>query len=126
MDQLSSVLSNNNNIHLNTNFELLEPFEGVQPNLISKKILNEIENKINTPIINNNYVIKGIGSFYNEYILPNMFPLIMLSILCIYLVIKYILKKDKEQKKQKKQVKQNVQNMSDLISDDYLLTDIDT
>ena len=37
MDQLSSVLSNNNNIHLNTNFELLEPFEGVQPNLISKK-----------------------------------------------------------------------------------------
>ena len=74
-------------------------FDGSQPVLVSYDTIRDIESKINVPFDGDeNRVLDGLGHFYNEYVLPNMFPLLVISILCIYLIIKYILKQDREEK----------------------------
>jgi hypothetical protein len=108
----------------------MDTFNGANPNLISKKVLNDLEKTLTLPE-QKNKVINSIGVFYSTYISPNMFPIIMMSFFCVYLIIKYILKKDKDlkQKKQKKEIKKikpikpmyENDDISDLISDDYLI-----
>jgi large-conductance mechanosensitive channel len=138
-------------------------FDGSKPNLISNKTIKDIESRLDIPFNEENKVIIGIGSFYNNYILPNMFPIIVISLLALYLTIKYVLKKDREEKdeedeikyehnkktkklmlktdidellkekenyqkyinknEKEKHVNKNKSNISDLISDDYLLSD---
>lgn len=83
------------------NFESFETFDGSRPNLVNNKLVADIEArlKLNAPSNNNsNKVINGLGTFYNDYILPNLFPIIVISLLIIYLTIKYILKRDREEK----------------------------
>ncbi|VBB18028.1 hypothetical protein YASMINEVIRUS_491 [Yasminevirus sp. GU-2018] len=78
----------------------LDTFDGSKPNLISSKMLKDIEAKLNVPDAseNGNKVINGLGNFYTEYVAPNLFPLIVISLLVIYLTIKYVLKKDREER----------------------------
>lgn len=140
--------------------DTLDTFDGSNPNLVSSKTLKDIETKLNVPNNNDNSnrMINGIGAFYNEYIAPNLFPLIVISLLIIYLTIKYVLKRDREEKEDRED-EQNIKrertkkhmlkidpddvinkmeddvinkieqelptNISDMISDDYLLTDDD-
>ena len=74
-------------------------FDGSQPILVSYETIKGIEDKLNVPFENDdNKVLNGIGNFYTEYVQPNMFPIIVVSILCVYLFIKYILKQDREDK----------------------------
>lgn len=83
------------------NFESFDTFDGSQPNLVSNKLIADIEArlKLNSPSNNNtNKVINGLGTFYNDYILPNLFPIIVITLLVLYLTIKYILKRDREEK----------------------------
>jgi hypothetical protein len=139
----------------------MDPFNGDTPNLINNKTLKDIEIDLNIPFEEkSNNMINGIGSFYTNYIESNMFPLIVISLLALYLTIKYVIKRDREEnnslstytdapiirikkkpttKKKgiilKKKPKVNKQltkpgntipddsNISDMISDDYLLTD---
>lgn len=138
----------------------MDTFDGSLPDLISNKMIKNIESRLDVTRGNdNNHVINGLGSIYNNYIAPNLFPIIVVSLLCIYLTIKYVLKKDREEKdvnlpansKTKKimfkhgntersagdhdhcnaersaddRCNSNNNNISDIISDDYLLTDSD-
>ena len=130
----------------------MEPFNGNIPNLINNKILKDIEFDLDAPFEEkSNNMINGIGSFYSNYIEPNLFPLIVISLLALYLTIKYILKRDREEneisntedsetenikpviRKIKRRIhKPDIEpgnnipdesNISDMISDEYLLTD---
>lgn len=135
----------------------MDTFDGSKPDLISSKLLKDIESKLDIKNIDNgNKVLNGLGSFYENYILPNMFPLIVIMLLILYLTIKYILKKDREENgeddsdekeeeennkeiadkiimikrkidnKVKKIEKEDKVSISDMISDDYLITDDDS
>lgn len=147
---------------MNSNFEaeLSETFDGSKPNLISSRLMKDIDTKLNVSHIStdNNKMLSGIGSFYNNYILPNMFAIIVIMLLVIYLTIRYVLKKDKEEreeeendddeydKKRKSKIKKSMVkidpddiiknhkktnegvidvDISDMISDDYMITDLD-
>jgi hypothetical protein len=134
----------------------MEPFNGNTPNLINNKTLKDIELDLDVPFEEkSNNMINGIGSFYSNYIEPNLFPLIVISLLALYLTIKYIIKRDREENeilntedsdtedmkqvirqviRKKKPIlhkpeiqpgnnKPDDSNISDMISDDYLLTD---
>lgn len=127
----------------------MEPFNGNTPNLINNKILKDIELDLDVPFEEkSNNMINGIGSFYSNYVEPNLFPLIVITLLALYLTIKYIIKRDREEnevlntedseiedikpvirKTKPIIVKPDIHNIadesniSDMISDDYLLTD---
>jgi hypothetical protein len=119
------VISNapiNTKLNMPTTIHNFETFDNTQPNLISKKVLNDIDNLCSKPKIEHkNKVLVGISSFYDVYISPNMFPIIMLSIFCTYLLIKYILKKNKDMKRKYKKNKiiNKELDVGDAISDDY-------
>jgi flagellar biosynthesis/type III secretory pathway M-ring protein FliF/YscJ len=128
--------------------DTFETFDGSKPNLISSRTLKDIEIKLSVPDHDNgkNRILDGIGSFYSNYVEPNLWALIVISLLIIYLTIRYILKKDREEReeeeeKQEKKREKNKQHMlkanpeevikessetpdmADIISDDYLLTE---
>lgn len=131
----------------------MDTFDGSKPNLVNSKTIKDIESTLdNIPNTDEgNRVINGLGSFYTNYIAPNMFPLIVIALLILYLTIKYILKKDREEREEEeeekeiklKQIKKKIfkidpdehitmpksnkkvekeVDISDMISDDYLLT----
>ena len=137
-------------------------YDGSHPNLVSNKLIKEIESKLNISKNNDNKIINGVGNFYNEYVVPNMFPIIVLTLLVIYLLVKYVMKRDREEREKmekeqtdiKKSITQHMiktddyekdntklqteneimkkldqigddQDLADLISDDYLIEDLD-
>lgn len=76
----------------------MDTFNGSKPNLISSKTLKDIELDLDViHIDDNNNVINGLSSFYNNYISQNLFPLIIIGFLALYLTIKYILKRDRDE-----------------------------
>jgi hypothetical protein len=68
------------------------------PNLISSKTVKYID----TLIITNDKVVPNLNihlyNIYNNYLKQNLFPLILISFVCIILFIKYLLKKEKDVK----------------------------
>ena len=53
-------------------------FEGSMPNLISSKTLEEFESQYKvSKVEKNNKFVLGVGYFYSNYIIPNLFPLII-------------------------------------------------
>jgi hypothetical protein len=114
---ISNGVPINKNVSMPSTIYNFDTFDNSQPNLISKRVLCDINNICSKPKLENKVMI-GISSIYEEYISPNMFPIIMLIFFCIYLLIKYILKKDKDTKHKYKHIKQEL-NVSDIISDDY-------
>lgn len=85
----------------------METFDGSLPNLISGKLIDDIELKLGDQNYDNqdNRVISGIGYFYTNFVAPNMFFIIVILLLVLYLIIKYIIKKDKDEKKKYKKKK---------------------
>ena len=73
------------------------PFTGSKPDLVSGKIINDIEAKLNITKHDSKNIFNGLGNFYQDFIRPNMFPLLVIGLLCIYLTIKYIIKKDRDE-----------------------------
>ena len=67
----------------------MDPFDGNIPNLINNKTLKDIEMDLDIPFEEkSNNMINGFGSFYTKYIEPNLFPLIVILLLVLYLTIK--------------------------------------
>ena len=121
-----------------------DPFIGIKPDLVNQKLLKDIEMKLN---VDNDYVfsenpdnlVTVVGGFYTNFVEPNLFPIIVISLLLIYLTIKYIIKVDKEEKNKEyhTHTKQPVVDISrsfnepettykiasQYIPDDYLITD---
>lgn len=78
-----------------------DTFDGSKPDLVSSRTIKEIEAKLDVPDNDEgNRIINGLGSFYANYIAPNMFPLIVIGLLILYLTIKYILKRDREEREE--------------------------
>ena len=93
---------------------MLDTFDGSKPYLVNSKTIQNIESRLNVPERDpDNRVVNGINSFYREYIEPNLFPLIVIGLLAIYLIIKYIIKKDKELKKKEEEEKNNDEEEDD-------------
>ena len=77
----------------------MNTFDDSKPDLISGKTLKDIETQLDTKGPDEgNRVLIGIGSLYENYILPNLFSLLVIILLAVYLTIKYILKKDREER----------------------------
>ncbi len=110
----------------------MDVFTGNEPDLVNNSLFQDVET---------NYDIKfGKNKFgtlmrfmYENYVQPNMFPIIVILFLCIYLLIKYLLKKNYPTSQNIKQsnIPQLLNNVPEIInddiasfiSDDYLLTD---
>ena len=118
----------------------MDPFIGSEPDLINNRIITAIETPLTISHTNKSNLFNGMSIFYNNYIEPNMFPLIVLSLSVLYLSIKYVIKRDNDEKTVEKTVEKNQKkypynsykktqhDMDDLIhqiSDDYLLTETD-
>jgi len=75
----------------------MEYFSGVQPDLISGKSLKDLNTTLLKPVPNIQPVWKeNVSGFYNNYVAPNVFPIIMIVLVGIFLLIKYIMKNEKE------------------------------
>jgi hypothetical protein len=75
-------------------------FSGTQPAIVSEKTINKISKPID-PIKQITIVSwsDNLSGFFENYIKPNMFPLIIFILVGIVLFIKYIMKYDKDEKK---------------------------
>jgi|694.fasta_scaffold103803_4 hypothetical protein len=75
-------------------------FSGTQPAIVSEKTINKISKPID-PIKQITIVSwsDNLSGFYENYIKPNMFPLIIFILVGIFLFIKYVMKYDKDEKK---------------------------
>jgi hypothetical protein len=95
-------------------------FDKSHPALVDSQTIQDIENKLNVPFDQNdgNRVLHGLGNFYTEYVQPNMFPIIVILIMCLYLFIKYVLKQDREEKEHKKRKHSDQSEDSDSESSD--------
>lgn len=82
-------------------------FSDSAPDMINKRILNNYNKKIAACTITNNInnieapkITNGFGEkimyFYNEYISPNLFLIIAVIIICLFLFYRYMCKKSGE------------------------------
>jgi hypothetical protein len=77
-------------------------FIGSEPMLINPQILGRMEEELNVPNLSNNQTIGDtLYWVYDDIFLPNLFPIIVISVLMIYLLIKYIIKKDSDEQFEK-------------------------
>lgn len=129
----------------------MEMFVGNTPDLINASLIKDIEKKLCTGTEKQkiNEICKMV---YENYVQCNMFPIIVVVLLCMYLFIKYIIKNqntatNKKQQKYQRMYSQmyqqlhpqtyqqtsndtlafngilNDDDLSSYISDEYLLTD---
>jgi hypothetical protein len=85
-------------------------FSGTKPNLISEKVikkLNKILDKKGSPIPTNN-----LGYFYENYIKPHFFTIIVVVIMVVFLLVRHYFKKNKD----KEQENDNIE-LSDIESE---------
>jgi uncharacterized membrane protein len=132
----------------------IDTFSGTKPNLINHSIIKELESKINVEF-NDNNIVEGWKGFYENYIQPNLLAIIVISLFILYLIIKYVIKKDEDEKKEKNEIDEEIMkskhqkppkidmiklmarqrelqrkalesHISDHISDDYLINESDS
>lgn len=109
-----------------------DPFIGIKPDLVSQKLLKDIEMKLN---VDDDYIfsenpdnlVTAVGGFYKNFVEPNLFPIIVISLLLIYLAIKYVIKVDKEEKikEHHAHTKSPAIDIAQYIPDDYLINDFE-
>jgi hypothetical protein len=68
-----------------------EGFSGSKPNLISEKIFKKLDNYL--IVKNNENVHNHLFKIYDDYIKPNLFAIIVIIAVAIFLAIRYIIKK---------------------------------
>jgi len=76
----------------------MEYFSGTIPELISSKTIKNISKTLQTGgDISPPSWTENVVTFYQNYIQPNLFPIIVLIIISVYLFIMYVLKRDKDE-----------------------------
>lgn len=68
-------------------------FSGSEPQLLNEKALKSLNKIFENNIIETKTTGEHIFTLYNEYVRPNLFALLILIIVCIFLFIRYIIKK---------------------------------
>lgn len=72
------------------------------PNLINDNFIETIKkHQSNLPNGHTNHP-SSLSTFYSNFIRPNLFPLIVITLLVIYLLINYFIKNDVKHKKNEK------------------------
>lgn len=72
----------------------------VAPRLVSKKTVKKLEKIFQRPAVNEPTWRENLFLFYNNNIKPNLFAIIIFSIVIAVLTIKYLLKQEKDEKKE--------------------------
>ncbi len=85
----------------------------IKPNLVSHKMVKRIGKILQNPVKDEPTWKDNLMIFYDEYIRPNMFAILVLFLVAIFLTIKYLLKQEREdaeikQKKKKRKTKKNM------------------
>ena len=76
--------------------------DNIAPSLVSKKTIKKLEKIfLKAPILNPTWE-ENLLFFYNDYIKPNLFALIVFFVIGIFLTIKYLLKLEKKERKKKR------------------------
>lgn len=78
----------------------------IKPNLVNHKTIKKLTKSLQKPIGSEPTWKENLLYFYSDYIRPNLFALLVMVLVTIYLSIKYFLKKESdEQLKRKKKIK---------------------
>ena len=115
----------------------MNTFHGIDPQLITNTTLNDLEASLNIEVpTQRNKIFNGLGNFYSNYIAPNLFSIIVIVAFATYLIINYVINKEKITKTVvvkhiKKEEEDEEEDEGDIdediisnyISDDYLLTE---
>lgn len=77
----------------------------IKPELINYKIIKKLTKDLKKPSMSGPSWKENILIFYSDYIRPNLFALIVMIFVTIYLTVKYLIKQDTENqlKKRKRQ-----------------------
>lgn len=75
-------------------------FSGATPNLINKNALETINKILNNNINQEIPTGEHLFQIYNEYIKPNLFALLIIIIISLFLFIRYVIKQHNENKEQ--------------------------
>lgn len=98
----------------------MEFFSKSQPRLISDDMIKDVHDALN---INENTVKKKpsnivLDDFYKNFVVPNMFFLIILFIFFVYLCVQYVQTENKKKQNKIKQKKLKQQNKKKIINDE--------
>lgn len=111
-------------------------FSGTEPQLLNEKALKNLNKIFENDLIETKSTGEHIITLYTEYVRPNLFALIILLIVCLFLFIRYLIKKhdiknDEKNNEENKEFddEQNNENINDKVKIDKInkddLTDID-
>jgi hypothetical protein len=74
-------------------------YSNTKPSLVSNKTLKNLGKKFKVAQTDQTHWNESVGNFYEDYIQPNLFALIVMGLLAIFLTIRYVLKMDDNKKK---------------------------
>jgi hypothetical protein len=97
-------------------------FSGAKPSLISSKMMKDINKQLDFSVSEGPTWGQSIGGFYENYIKPNIFPIAICVMFAIFLLIRYLIKKDKDKDKYKKSKKDRYPHVSE-YRDNYGIPD---
>jgi hypothetical protein len=74
-------------------------YSNTKPQLVSNKILEQLGKKFKTKNIEQTQWTDSMGNFYEDYISPNLFAIIIFMIMILFLTIRYVLTAEQKKKK---------------------------
>ena len=83
-------------------------FSGAKPSLISSKMLKDINKHLEFSASEGPTWGQSFGGFYENYVKPNVLPIAIFIIFAVFLIIRYLIKKDKDKYRKHKKNKHRV------------------
>lgn len=107
-----------------TNNPVHDMTQHIVPRLVSKKTMRRLTKAFDVPKMSNSTWIDNLYFFYKEYIRPNLFGLIVLFLMAIFLIVKYLLKQEKDEKNERQYnlIKKKIKQLKKKILQQKLLT----
>lgn len=95
----------------------------IKPNLVSHKMIKKIGKILHNPVKDEPTWRDNLNLFYNEYIRPNLFAIIVFFLVAVFLTIKYLLKQEKEETEIKHKKNRRKHKQQKKIEDDTEVID---
>lgn len=76
-------------------------YSKTKPKLVSDEILKNLGKTFKVATVKQTQWEDSIGNFYEDYVRPNLFALIVFGLLIVFLTIRYVLKENNKKKKTK-------------------------
>lgn len=74
-------------------------YSNTKPQLVSNKILKQLGKTFKVTNVEQTQWTDSVGNFYEDYVQPNLFALIVFVLLALFLTMRYVLKADETKKK---------------------------